>query len=1126
MSASEQWVLIKGHFETARSLPESEREAYVEAHTTGEARAELLSLLEAYAVIEATPSAAEFLETPADLSSTDLLTGSWTGQRFGAYEALRLLGEGGMGSVYEGARADGAFEQRVAIKIMKPELVSPHLLERFRRERQILASLDHPNIARLLDGGEKEAAPWPVPFMVMEFIDGVPITAYTSQNRLDSKGCAALVAEVCDAVEYAHGRQVVHRDIKPGNTLVDRCGRVKLLDFGISKIVAAGSGAADHAATVTLLATPAYASPEQLRGEPITAATDIFSLGAVLYEMASGHRLPREAWKPLANAALDRIARKACAARAEERYPSAAEMGADLRRYIGGQRIHAPWAPRRRSLLAAGVALCALAAAGAWWRIHHEQRDKPAVAVLQLRNLSGKPAAQWVSTAATEVLASELGAGGAVRVVPEELTVRAVRDLRLEPADSYSRETLRKLRAYLNADRIVTGSFLSVSDQPADPLRFQFRMQDTRSGAVEAPVTESASVSELSAMATRASGRFRQALGVVAAAGKGRPAANPDALRYYADGLNYQRSFDFPKARVAFEQAIALDPGLAMAHFHLSEVFRTLGNMAQSRAEANLAVETGAGLHPEERLAVEGYTLLRGPADKRPQSLAKFQALLQLDPASVDSALLLGNAQMVVNDRQGAQETLRNLRDRQEPPDAGRIDAFESDLLYRRGDYRGASQLALRCASEVRPAGSQLLAAECLLKAGAADVLVGEHAQALRELSQAEAIFSASGNRIRVADVRNSRAGIFLHQNKTREALAEFQAVVETGRDLGADELECAALSNVGLAYAALGEFRASAEAHLASIAILERLHSTQNLSLAYVNLATTYMEMGDLKEADRVARRGLDYARETGGGALEANATLTLADIRIWEGQLAEARRICEDALRDFEKTGAKRHAAYARAMLGEIWFNEGEDQKAAAEYYAALAIAQETKEDDLAAMLAIDQARIALAAGRYAETARSAKAAIAAPPASNADGKDLLWRTYLALALAAQGLTAEAAGQRQIVANGMASVIRPDVRIQLLTAEGWLRIGEKRFADAVAVLEEARRQAAAQLPAARGEAELALAEARFGLGHREAAIEELRALRARDPGMRAAKLARLRLARPGPSAEWKPLP
>jgi tetratricopeptide (TPR) repeat protein len=562
-----------------------------------------------------------------------------------------------------------------------------------------------------------------------------------------------------------------------------------------------------------------------------------------------------------------------------------------------------------------------------------------------------------------------------------------------------------------------------------------------------------------------------------------------------------------------------------MAHFRLSEVFRTLGNVAHSDAEVQLARQTSSGLHREERLIIEGYALLRGPAKQRPESVAKFQALRQLDSSNIDSALLLGNAQMLVNDAAGARETLRDLRSRAQPPDIGRIDLFEADMAYRRGEFQVASKAAAHCAAVVRPSGSRLLAAECLLKAGLADQANGDNGQAMTELQQAEEIFSAAGNRKRVADIRNARAGVFLHEGKTREALAEFAGVVEIARDIGSESLECAALNNLGLAYSGLGQFQEAAQAHLRAIEILKSLHDTQNLSFAYVNLATTRMAMGDLQNADQAANQGLAYAREA-GGALEGNAQLTLAGIRAWEGHVVEARQICGQALQGFEKAGAKRYAAYAHAMLGEMWFDSGEDGTAATEYGVALTIAQEAREGDLAPLVLSDQARLALAQGRYAVAARLAKQALETVSPGAVDGKDLLWRTYLAVTLAAQGQHSQADEQRQVVAKGMASPIRPDVRIQVLTAEGWLLIGEKKFAKAIGVLEDARKQAAAHMPSARGEAELALAEAHFGLGNRSEAIGVLRTLAARDPETRAGKLAKLRLLHPGPSPIWKPLP
>ena len=210
------------------------------------------------------------------------------GRQLEGYELIREIGRGGMGSVYLAERSDGAYRKQVAIKIVHAEKNSSEILERFRRERQILASLDHPNIARLLDGGSTEEG---LPYFVMELVDGQPIHRWCDERKLNVGQRLELFRSVCAAVQYAHQRLVVHRDLKPGNILVTADGTVKLLDFGIAKLLdTANKG--DLAATITMiqLMTPEYASPEQVKGEAITTLTDVYSLGVVLYELLTGHR--------------------------------------------------------------------------------------------------------------------------------------------------------------------------------------------------------------------------------------------------------------------------------------------------------------------------------------------------------------------------------------------------------------------------------------------------------------------------------------------------------------------------------------------------------------------------------------------------------------------------------------------------------------------------------------------------------------------------------------------------------------------------------------------------------------------------------------------------------------------
>ena len=277
---------IEDLFEGALAVSTAAREAWLDEHCSADAelRGEVAALLAGH---ERTHGILDDGGVKLDLAAS--FSGPLTDRRIGQYRVRREIGRGGMGVVYLAERDDGQFRQRVAVKVLRDSPDAEELHRRFLGERQILASLSHPNIAQLLDGGVTNGQ---VPYLVMEYVEGVPITTYCDQRRLSIDARLRLFRDVCTAVHHAHQNLVIHRDIKPGNILVTASGHVTLLDFGIAKLLNPTLG--PFATPVTRTAfrpmTPEYASPEQVRGESITTASDVYSLGVVLYELLCGSR--------------------------------------------------------------------------------------------------------------------------------------------------------------------------------------------------------------------------------------------------------------------------------------------------------------------------------------------------------------------------------------------------------------------------------------------------------------------------------------------------------------------------------------------------------------------------------------------------------------------------------------------------------------------------------------------------------------------------------------------------------------------------------------------------------------------------------------------------------------------
>jgi serine/threonine protein kinase/tetratricopeptide (TPR) repeat protein len=654
----ERWQQVEAIFQTALDLVPEERGRYLSEVCAGD-----LSLKdEVETLLSQHESAGNLLEEPlygetelGALGSLESLAAAaenddpMIGRRLGAYRIEREVGRGGMGAVYEAIRVDKEFNKRVAIKLVKRGMDTDFILRRFRTERQILAALDHPHIARLLDGGTTDDG---LPYFVMEYIEGRPLYNYCDERQLTITQRLKLFTAICDALHYAHQKQVVHRDIKPSNVLVTSEGIPKLLDFGIAKLLnpgLVGDITHDPTATAMRLMTPEYASPEQVQGAPTSPTTDVYSLGVLLYELLTGHRpyrlsnraphemarviceeapappsfiitrpedlLPKfvttddeattlkqvystrsatlESLRRDLSGALDSIVMRALRKEPEWRYQSAEQLRDDITRYLEGSPISVlPDLPF-----------------GTAGRKSQPISTENSLAVLPLKLLDIQPGPDagpdYLGTGLTDALITRLSAvrrfavrptSSVLRYGPDSDPLLAGRELGVAfVLDGRIRRAQDRIR--------VTIQLLSVRDGTA-MWAGQFDEEFTDVLSLEDAI--SSSVAE--AIMPHLTGDERVRLAK-------RGTNDPQAHEAYLRGRFYWNSFTedgFARAIVCYHQAIALDPNYALAYAGVAAYYNWLGSFtvlpfAETSAAAHEAASTAVTLDPT---LAEGYAAL------------------------------------------------------------------------------------------------------------------------------------------------------------------------------------------------------------------------------------------------------------------------------------------------------------------------------------------------------------------------------------------------------------------------------------------------------------------------------------------------------------------------------------
>jgi serine/threonine protein kinase/Tfp pilus assembly protein PilF len=631
----EFWQRIQEVVESALELGPCEREAFLERACTGDdaLRKEVDSLL---AVDD---EAGIFLEkTALEVSNFDLPVAradSVVGKRLGPYKAVRQIGRGGMGTVYLAIREDDQYSKEVAIKIIKLGMDTDFILQRFRSERQILANLNHPNIAQLLDGGTTEDG---LPYLVMEYVEGKPITQFCDEQKLTTDERLKLFRSVCAAVHYAHQNRVIHRDIKPNNILVTAGGDPKLLDFGIAKLVVpeASTQSVDQTATLMRLMTPEYASPEQIKGEPVRAASDVHSLGVLLYELLTGHRpyhlnnlAPQEIFKAICEEQpdkpstaisrikaqtdgatsrtltpesvsktrdgqpdklrrklkgdIDNIVLMAMRKEPRRRYESAEQLSEDIRRHLQSLPViarkdtfayrSAKFIGRNKTSVVTGsaVALLALLIGVSLSDFNGRVNAVQSVAVVPFINASGDSGADYLSDGITDNLKDGLSHLPGLRVVSHRSMPS---DIRQEPnLESIGRDL--KVEVVLSGKVIQQGDNLSVRAELFDVTKNRYIWSKQYSRSLSGILSL-----QIEILREVAEGLRLKISGQEETLRRRRYTDNTEAYQAYLKGryLWTKRTEEsLSKSIECFKQAIQKDPAYALAYAGMADSYIILG---------------------------------------------------------------------------------------------------------------------------------------------------------------------------------------------------------------------------------------------------------------------------------------------------------------------------------------------------------------------------------------------------------------------------------------------------------------------------------------------------------------------------------------------------------------------
>lgn len=904
------------------------------------------------------------------------------------YRIVDFIGRGGMGEIYEAEDLD--LEVRVALKTVRREIAdNDKALERFRREIQLARKVTHPNVCRIFDVGyyaressdeaEEEANAEGEPFereeivfLTMELLEGETLsTRLKREGRLTPEEALPIVEQIAAALDAAHRAGIVHRDFKSSNIILvsdpdtDYGTRAVVTDFGLARGIAPeDSLTSSFSVSSQPVGTPTYMAPEQVAGREITPAVDIYALGVVLYEMMTGGP-PFVGDSPLSTAVKRLIERPTpphevvsglegpwdeailrCLEKdPEQRFASAHDV---VRTLLGEQVAGRRTGVRSTKWLIALAVLVVVVMVGSVLWMRNVMSPAPGtstsssargtdaakkvvrrrtVAVVGFHNVTGKSDVAWLNTAFSEMLSTELGAGGKLRVIPGENVAHVKRELAIRNVDSLANQTLARVGQNLDADLLVFGAYVALGgEQGSVRVDVRIHARDGRSlGAFSVTGRES----ELFALVGDIGARLRENLGLAslteseAGAVKSSQPANLAAARLYAEGIDRLRHSDALGARKRLEKAIEADPSNPLAYSALAEALGALGYDAKATEAAKRAMDLSAGLSREERLVVEGR--YREATRNWDRAVEIYRALWDFFPDNLEYGLRLAEAQTAGGWGKEALETISKLRGLPSGKSDPRVDLAEARAAESLSDFRREADAASRAVTRGEARDAHFLVGEAWLAKWWALRNLGDLDKAIEASDAAKKAFDLVGDRGSMALALNAVATVDRQQGHFDEAESLDEQSLAVFREIGDKRHESWALNNLGSDQVERGEIRRALARFQESAAVAREIGDRAGVTRTLGNVGSMELELGAIDDARKAFESAYDIADEIHDARYLAWAKYNEAGALVATGRVADAARLVDEAMEEFRQIGERRGAAWTLVRRARIDLEQG---------------------------------------------------------------------------------------------------------------------------------------------------------------------------------------------------------